>query len=194
MSAITISSHKGSFGCQIANIVADSLGYKLVWNEPINEAAQRAGAPEVALAAFDELGLFRICPSSEICQAYHRALNEILVELAEKGSIVIFEQAGQVILGNRSDTFHVRLVAPKSIRIERIAQRMGITAECARAQIEASDRYRSTYLKRYYQANWDDPSFYHLVINTIAFEPDQAADIICRTFQAHFIPMVEKTK
>ena len=172
----------GSLGCQIAFKVADKLGYRLVWRELINEAAHRAETPEVALAAIDELGLLGICPSPKDCQAYHQAVEDIMLELAEKGNIVFLGRAGQVILGNRQDTLHVRLVAPITTRILRIAQRMGITEECANAQVTASDRYRSAYLRRYYRVNWDDPNLYHLIINTATFQIDQVAELICQSF------------
>jgi cytidylate kinase len=188
MSAITISRQMGSFGCQIAHTVADKLGYKLVWRELINEAARRTGTPEVALAAIDELGLLGICPSPKACRAYHQAVAEIMRELADQGNTVILGRAGQVILKDRSDTLHVRLIAPISKRIARITQRMGITDECARAQIEASDRYRSSYLRRFYHVSWDDPNLYHLTINTGSLQIDQAAELICQTFHTCIDP------
>jgi cytidylate kinase len=188
MSAITISRQMGSLGCQIAFTVAEKLGFKLVWRELINEAARRTGTPEVALAAIDELGLLGICPSPKACRAYHQAVKEIMYELAEQGNIVILGRAGQVILGNRGDTLHIRLIAPTPKRIARIAERMGITEERARAQVEASDRYRSDYLRRFYHTNWNNPDLYNLVINTGALEIDQAAELICQSFHTCIDP------
>ena len=182
MSAITISRQMGSHGCQIASTVAENLGFRLVWRELINEAARRTGTPEVALAAIDELGLLGICPSPRACRAYHQAVKEIMHELAEQGNIVFLGRAGQVILGNRCDTFHIRLVAPISIRIARIAERMGITEERARAQVEASDQYRASYLRRFYHTNWNNPDLYHLVLNTGSLQIEQAVKLICQSF------------
>jgi cytidylate kinase len=183
MSVITISRQMGTLGCQIAFTVADTLGYKLVWRELINEAARRTGTPEVALAAIDELGLLGICPTLKACRAYHQAVKEIMLELADQGNVVLLGRAGQVIIGKRPDTLHVRLVAPIAERITRIAQRMGTSEECARAQISASDRYRSTYLRRFYHINWDDPTLYHLIINTASFQIQQVVELICQTFK-----------
>jgi CMP/dCMP kinase len=188
MSTITISRQMGSLGCQIAFTVADTLGFRLVWRELINEAARRSGTPEVALAAIDELRLLGICPSPKACRAYHQAVKEIMYELAEEGRCVILGRAGQVILGNREDTLHIRLIAPISKRIARIAERMGITEERAKAQVEASDRYRSDYLRRFYRANWDNSEFYNLVINTGSLEIDQAAELICQSFHTCIDP------
>ena len=182
MSAITISRQMGSLGYQIAFNVAETLGFRLVWRDLINEAARRTGTPEVALAAIDELGLLGICPSPKACRAYHQAVKEIMHEFAEQGNIVILGRAGQAILGNRCDTFHIRLIAPISTRIARISERLGIAEKRARAQIEASDRYRSDYLRHFYHADWDDPNLYHLILNTGSLRVDQAAKMICQSF------------
>ncbi len=188
MSAITISRQMGSLGCQIATTLAESLGFKLVWRELINEAAHRAGTPEVALAAIDELGLLGICPSPKACRAYHQAAKEIMHELAEQGNVIFLGRAGQVILGNRADTLHIRLTAPISTRIVRIAERLGITEESARAQVEASDRYRSNYLRRFYHTNWNNPDLYHIVLNTGSLQIEQAAELICQSFHTCIDP------
>lgn len=170
----------GSLGSQVARLTADMLGYRLVWRDLINQAAQRAGAPEMALAAIDELRLLGICPSPQACQAYRRAVEQIMHEMANGGNIVIQGRAGQIILKDRPDTFHVQTIAPKALRVERIAQKLGIPLENALAQVEASDRYRANYLRRFYKVRWDDPSLYHLVINTANMTVQQASTIICQ--------------
>jgi cytidylate kinase len=176
---VTISRQTGSLSHNVAGIVAARLGYRLVWREVINQAARRAGAPEAALAAIDDLGLLGICPSPKACLAYRQAVKQIMEELADRGSVVIMGRAGQVILGGRPDVLHVRLFAPQQVRIERVSARQGISLECAQAQLEASDRSRRSYLRRFYHARWDDPDLYDLIINTNRVPPEAAAELIC---------------
>lgn len=180
MATITISRQMGSLGSQVAQQTADMLGYRLVWRDLINQAARRAGAPEMALAVIDELRLLGVCPSPQACRAYRCAVEQIMTELAEKGNVVIQGRAGQSVLKDRPDTLHVRIVAPKTLRVERISKKLGITSEYALAQVEASDRYRANYLRRFYKVRWDDPSLYHLVLNTAYLTPQQAGSIICQ--------------
>jgi cytidylate kinase len=180
MATITLSRQMGSLGSQVAQQTADMLGYRWVWHDLINQAAQRAGAPEMALAVIDELRLLGVCPSPQACQAYRIAVEQIMEELAAEGNVVIQGRAGQIILKDRADTLHVRIVAPKTLRVERIAKKLDITREQALAQVEASDRYRANYLRRFYKARWDDPSLYHLVLNTAYLTPQQAAAIVCQ--------------
>lgn len=177
---ITISRQMGSLGCQVAEATARCLKYRVVWREVINEAASRAGVPEVALATIDELDILGLRPSAEARSAYHDAVRDIMEELADEGNVVIVGRAGQVILRGKSEVLHVRVCAPLELRVERIAERHSVSMEAARAQVEASDQARTRYLKRYYQARWDDPDLYDMVINTARISAEHAALIICK--------------
>lgn len=179
MAVVTISRQMGSMGFEIGNLVADSLGYRIVWRELINEAALRAGAPDVALAVIDELGLLGVTPTAKKSDAYLQAVNAVVLELAGKGNVVLIGRAGQRILADFPGTLHVRLIAPLDQRVQRVAQQQNIPPEAARAQIEASDQHRRQYLKRFYHADWEDPSLYDLVINTGRISCEAACELIC---------------
>ncbi len=178
MTTITISRQMGSLGSHIAQRVADEMGYRLVWRNVINQAAKIAGAPEIALAAIDELGLLDIKPTAKAYKSYRQALAQVMAELVFQGDTVIVGRAGQVILGQRPDVLHVRLVAPLNVRVERVAGQNQISLETAQARIEASDHYRANFLWKAYKVRWEDPLFYHLVINTGLVSVNQAAAMI----------------
>lgn len=180
---ITVARQMGSAGREVARLVAERLGYRLVWREVINQAARRGGAPEAALAVIDELGLLGIQPSDEEYEAYRLAVQQVILELAEQGNLVIVGRAGQAILAGRPDTLHVRLIAPLELRAQRVADWQKISLESARAQIETSDRYRRKYLRRFYDQDWDDPNLYDLIINTGRLSLQQAAELICAAAQ-----------
>lgn len=184
MPVVTISRQLGTQGRETARLLAENLGCRLVWRELINQAAQRAGAPDMALAAIDELNLLNIYPSPQDCEAYHAAVRQVILELADAGSVVILGRAGQVILHGRADVLHVRLVAPLEVRAQRLAADQGISQTAALEQIKASDRYRKNYLKKFYAADWNDLALYDLVINTAHFEPAQTAAVIQSALQA----------
>jgi cytidylate kinase len=179
MSVITISRQIGSNGFQIAEVVAQNLGYRLVWREVINEAAIRAGVPEVALATIDELDLLGLRPSIAAQKAYHAAVREFMQELADQGNVVIVGRAGQVILHGIEDVFHVRVCAPLPTRIERIALRHHVNLETAQNQVKATDQSRTRYLKRNYGAKVDDMDWYDLLLNTARIDCGTAARVVC---------------
>lgn len=175
---VTISRQVGSLGFEVASAAAQELGYRLVWREAINQAARRAGAPEMALAAIDDLRLLGLDPSPQARRAYHHAVRQVMEELARDGNVVILGRAGQAILSGVKNALHVRVVAPTRLRIERVARRHRVSIEAARAQVEAGDRYRHDYLKRFYHVRADDPELYDLIINTENYSPGQAAHLI----------------
>ncbi|MFA5837160.1 MAG: cytidylate kinase-like family protein [Bellilinea sp.] len=178
MDVITISRQLGSLGFQVGQAVAAKLNYRLVWRDLINQAAIRSGAPEIALAMIDELNLLGLTPSTDQFNAYFRVVGQVIHELAAAGGIVIVGRAGQVVLRDEPRALHVRVIASLDVRIQRIASYRGIPPEAARAQIEASDRTRKSYLRRAYQANLEDTSLYDLILNTSRMSLTTAAEII----------------
>jgi CMP/dCMP kinase len=181
MCTITISRQLGSLGDEVAQAVAERLHYKVISRELINQAAIRCGAPEMALAMIDDLGLLSIRPSARARRAFIETIDKVVKELDDEGGVVIVGRAGQMILRGRPNVLHVKVIAPSELRAERIASQLGIPLDAAHAQITASDKTRRTYLRRYYHARWDDPELYDLIVNTSRLLPEKAADIICRT-------------
>jgi len=186
---VTISRQMGSLGLETATMLGERLGYRVFSREIINQAARRAGAPEAALAAIDGLGLLGFCPSPEDCLAYRTAVEQVMQELSSAGSAVIVGRAGQIVLSGKRNVFHVRLIAPKQIRIQRLCDRQGLSITAAQAQIEASDRFRKKYLLKFYQVDWDDPVLYDLVINTSRLKTNQAVELIC-----HALDLAQREK
>jgi cytidylate kinase len=155
------------------------LGFRVVSRDLINRAARRAGAPEMALAVIDDLGLLAIKPTRAEQTAYRRAVEQAMRELAEAGGVVIVGRAGCVVLAGRGDVLHVRVTAPEPLRCERVAAETGIDREAASARVQASDRSRAAYVRRQYKVDWNDANLYDLVVNTAHVTPETAGEIIC---------------
>ena len=154
------------------------LGYRLAWRDLINESALRAGAPCTALAVIDDLDLLGISLSKKEIRAFRKALRQVMEELYDAGNVVILGRAGQIILRERPGVLHVRVVAPARLRAERVAARYQISHAKAVARIEASDKNRRKFLKRFFNIDWDDPQFYDLLINTAHLDAIQNARLI----------------
>ena len=178
MAIITISRQLGSLGDEIAELIGRQLGYRVVSRQLINQAALEACTPEIALAEIDELGLLGISPSNKDCKSYIKHLKKIIHDLAREDRVVIVGRGGQVILQNYPDTLHIRVIAPREVRVSRIMEEQGISQDAAAAQIKASDRYREKFLKQFFETKLPSPELYDLVLNTEHFNPDAAAQII----------------
>jgi cytidylate kinase len=73
---------------------------------------------------------------------------------------------------------HVRIEAPMAARVLRIQAREGIVAEKARELALHQDQMSAKFLKTLFAVRWDNPSLYHLIINTGKWEIETAAQII----------------
>jgi cytidylate kinase len=178
MSAITISRQMGSQGDELALQVAERLGWRRVCRDLINQAALKAGVPQVALAELDELGFFGLQPRAKDWRAYQHQVERIITDLADAGAVVIVGRGGQMVLRSRPDVLHVRVVAPLEKRVTQLQREKNMSAESARATLEASSKGRARYIRRSYGISLDDPTLYHVVINTGMLELPQATNLI----------------
>jgi cytidylate kinase len=183
VSAITVSRQLGSQGDELALQVALKLGWRPVGRTLINQAAVAAGVPHVALADIDELGLLSLRPSRKEWQAYQSQVERIIREWADQGDVVLVGRGGQMVLRGRPDVLHVRVVSPFELRVARLQQEKRISLEAARASLEASAKARTRYIRRAYGVQVDDPSLYHLVVNTGLLGLPQAVELVIQTFQ-----------
>jgi len=184
MAVVTVSRQLGSGGTYVAMLVARELGYEYLDRQLILAAANRAGAPEVALAQIDEYGLLRLMPAAEAHSAYLRAVATIMLEAAERGNAVIVGRAGQVVLRGVAGVLHVQVVAPIEHRIAAVMRRQNTDKASAERLVHTADRRRLNYLRRNYNADWLDPRLYDLVINTGTLQPQMAARIVVDAVRA----------
>ena len=183
MSAISISRQMGSRGDELAQQVAKQLNWRCIGYELINQAALAAGAPHVALAEIDELGFFNLKPTTEERQAYQSQVERIIRELASEGEIIILGRGGQIILHDQPNVLHLRIVAPLETRVAWLQQEKHFPADVAQICLAQSDRVRTRYLWQNYGKHLDDPTLYHLIINTGLFTLPQAVDLVVQTYQ-----------
>ena len=81
----------GSRGDELALGVAERLGWRRVCRDLINQAAQAAGVPQVALAEIDELGFLGLRTSAKEWRAYQSQVERILRERRETGSFTLVD-------------------------------------------------------------------------------------------------------
>ncbi len=83
-----------------------------------------------------------------------------------------------MILRDKPDVLHVRVIAPLEKRIEYLhAQGMSGIAEI-KLRLKQQDQATAEYLKKFYDIKSDDPALYHLVINTGKLKVESAAQLI----------------
>jgi hypothetical protein len=110
---------------------------------------------------------------------------ETILKLAGLGHVIIIGRGANVITARLSQVVHVRLVAPLDTRIAHCQSNYDMTARAAREFCQREDEGRRRYLKKYFQAELDDPLLYHLTINTGFVSFDAAAQFIADTVRAN---------
>lgn len=171
----TISREYGSGGSQLAIKMSEISGYQLIWREIINQAAIQINAPDMALAMIDELGFFGLCPDDDTCDQFKVALEQVVIEKAKSGNVIVVGRASQMILNDFPNCFHIRVIASLETRIKNIQRTKKVSEEGAKAQIVESDRSRKQFIKKMYDVDWNNPSLYDLTINMDKFIPEQVA-------------------
>ena len=97
---------------------------------------------------------------------YLKLTKTAIQNLADKGNVVIVGRGSQVLLKDRQDTLHLRIVAPMAQRIARLMDVANVDAAAAKQLLIKRDKASADYLQYFYQAQWDNPQWYHLVLNT----------------------------
>ncbi|HNV70669.1 MAG TPA: cytidylate kinase family protein, partial [Candidatus Ozemobacteraceae bacterium] len=78
----------------------------------------------------------------------------------------------------------VRIVADRPDRVRRLMQEQNLDEEKAGALIDQRDESAQKFLSDFFDADWNDPHLYHLVINTSRVPLDQAVQMILRLSEA----------
>ncbi len=89
-----------------------------------------------------------------------------VIKAYEQDNILIVGRGGQVILEDKPDVLHVRVVAPFEERLRRMQESQNMTPSQARRYLQEIDSTSAEYLRNFHHVDPDDASLYHLVVNT----------------------------
>ncbi len=101
-----------------------------------------------------------------------------IIQLAQKGNVVIVGRAANVVTARLKNTFHVRLVAPIEARIPHVEEIYNLDRKEAIDFIKREDLARKNYFNKYFNKNIEDPLLYNMIINTGQIPYDKAARMI----------------
>lgn len=165
MPIITIYQGASGEGQELAQSVAEALGYRCVGREVLVEASRRYGIPEAKLNEIVEKGSHWWERLLQDLRPYRVALQAALCELANDGKLVYHGHLGHELLAGIGHVLKVLLSAPIEYRVEQIRARQGLTDMGARHYIEEVDKARSRRLMAMFGTDWRDPRRFDLVLN-----------------------------
>ena len=113
-------------------------------------------------------------------KAFIDATTAVVQDVAGSGNVVIIGRGSNMILADLPGVFNVSLVAPIAARIENIMRREELSKEEATAYVENLEEARVTFFRKFFKVNANDPTLYHMVLNTGFLSPTVGAQVIAK--------------
>jgi len=181
---ITIEREYGCGGPEIAQEIADRLGWKL-WDELLtSEIARLSNCDQAEVECREE----RVDPlyyrlfKSVLRGSFEGSLNvhrlklldadsilriteRVVQTAAASGNCVIVGRGSQHFLRNRSDALRVFLYAPREEKVRRLTAGNINKAEVEEL-VDTVDNERAEFIEKYFHREWPSRSIYHAMLNT----------------------------
>ena len=195
---VTLAALYGAGGSVVGPRVAERLGVPFLDRGIPDAVAQQAGLPPEAVAGVDDqprtamerlvASLGRSTTSSggaagsiEHLDVQERAvrahIEEFLARSSESGGVAV-GRGGMVVLRSLPWALHVHLGGPREGRLRQRMALEGIDRDTAERRQRAEDTARRRYVRHAYGVDGDDPSLYHLMIDSTAIGLDTCVDLI----------------
>ncbi len=178
MSIITISRGSYSRGKEVAELLAENMGYACISREILLSASEQFNIPEMRLVRtlHDAPSVFdRFAHGKERYVAYIRAA---ILKMAQKGNAVYHGLAGHFFLQGIPHALKVRIIADIEDRVKEEMRRMNIPEDDARYTLIKDDDERRRWGLYLYGIDTHDPHLYDLLIHTRNLSVEDAVEII----------------
>ena len=184
MAIITIYQGASGSGEELAEAVAQSLGYGCIGREVLVEASLRYGIPEAKLNEVVEKGPNWWGRFLQNLQPYRIALQAAFCEIAEGNKIVYHGHIGHELVPKFQHVLKILLTAPMKMRIEQVRARHKLNETAARRYVEEVDKARTRRLMALFGTDWQDPSRYDPVVNLGHVSLESARRLVVETIRS----------
>jgi CMP/dCMP kinase len=206
MPIVTVSRQYGSGGSEVAERVANLLGWHLYDNDVVDEVARRLGMSTDDVIAKEErvpslperiasamaLGMPEVMPTvanlalqpddERILTMTQRVMEEAVLA----GPAVLVGRGAQGMLATRTDALHIFCYAPTESLIAYAISNLGVAPHDAARVVEQTNHQRELFVKRHWKRNWRDVANYHLCVNTAWLGLDGAAELVAQLARERF--------
>lgn len=180
MPIVTISRGAYSRGKEVAEKVAQRLGYQCMAREVLLEASEKFNIPEIKLLqdVHDaHASLERFLYGKEQYLAY---IQNTLLRLVQKDNVVYHGFGDHFFFKDVGHVLKVLILADIQDRVKLVMEREGIVRQALR-YVKTVDEERRKWGKLFYGVDIFDPRLYDLILHIKKVTVDDAVDIICHT-------------
>lgn len=197
MAVVTISRHFGAGGHTLGERLCERFNFQLVDASVVDQLARKDNVSPNWLTAMEKeasstfmsiissvvsRGLFYKSPGSpaerDDRQKYIAFLTKIFTTMANKGGYIVVGRGAQFILKGHPKAVHVLLVADYESRVAFLENHYNLSRTEAVNMIRARERERTAVASRLFEADIDDVSLYHIVLNTSLMPYEWAIETI----------------
>ena len=173
-----------SFGERLSSMLRGFLERSAAGGDPLTGA----GGLEVLLGrTYADMAVEREEP--EISDSlYMKTMTAIIRELGDRGDIVVLGRGSQMILRDLPGALHVLSIAPQELRIERLADREGMSVEEATRQVHNSDKARGAFHRKFWKVDVNDSSLYDITLETSRLSYEVGAELVAGAVRSNVGP------
>lgn len=178
---ITISRQTASYGDEIAKNLAKKLGFELIDRDYILKNWLSDIANDHQLHMLKQSSNFynkTINKKEKKGITFGEYISNRLQETAKTKNVVILGLGSQIIFKNNPRAIHIKIVASKKHRIHKTCKDYGLNKEQAERTIDLSDRKHRRYVWRIFEADWSEPTLYHICLNSDGFNLEEAVNFL----------------
>lgn len=190
---IAVSRAYGALGGFVAQGAAKELGFDVFDREVVDRVARTANVSERVAASVDER--LQDAISNWVAELfgggrmahrkYMQTLARVVLTAGHHGRGVIVGRCAHLLL-DPAWTLSVRVVAPRDVRIARVAAHRRVSLQEAEARVQEVDRSREAFCRRGFGRGLDEPGQYDLVLDTGRIPVETCERIVALAFQARF--------
>ena len=179
---------------EIADILSEKIGLKVVDREILEHIINRNDLKETTNAFFDErhpgkikdiLSMF-VGDKSFIMKDYIRHLAAVVYAIAEEAPTIFVGRATHLILP-RDQVLAVRFFSSIHHRIKRMTQILDISETDAKKMLDREDKQQRDFFKKNFGKSDASPYEFDMVINCdYCPNPSSAAEIVAKAYQLKF--------
>jgi len=183
MAIITISRGSYSKGKEIAEKVAEKLGYECIFRALLLEASEHFNIPEIRLvrALHDAPSVLERFTHGK--ERYVAFIENAFLERVQKNDVVYHGLAGHFFLRGVAHGLKIRVMADLEDRVRWEAERENIALDEARRLLKKDDFERRRWALALYGIDTRDPALYDLVVNIGTMSVDCAVQMIVHASQ-----------
>lgn len=200
--SLSVSRQFGSGGGLIGRGLANKLGFRFYDREIVMEAAKKMEVSYEEIESFDERyapfwqGFLYACqyggttyspaeyvPSDDYI---HRVESEIILNAAQKESIVVVGRGANFVLKDEPNHFSIFVHASEAHRLERVQQMFGLNRQDALKLMQKTESSREAYVRKFTGHDVYDARHYNLAIDTGVLDLESIEDMILRSLTLRF--------